>query len=139
MTRPVPVLVSAGQTAGLCWICWRPLEEYTDGEGRVFLGCPPCRAEIERLQVLERRLKIGAMLEGMGKAGVGLPAVLEEGAPSRGGYHRCRPGELRLARSIAASRGLVAAARATGLKYQTLYGHAKREGWRVKACGRGAR
>jgi len=135
VTRPLPVLVSAGQTAGLCWICYGPLEEYTV-EGRVYQGCPPCRAEIERLQVLERRLKIGAMLEKMGKSGAGLPG---KGAPSTRGYHRCGRGELRLARSIAASRGLVAAARATGLKYRTLYGHARKGGWKVKRIGRGPR
>jgi hypothetical protein len=128
-SRGIPVPASAGLASDLCWICWRQLEDYTDGEGRVYRGCPPCRAEIERLQALDQRrrrfevMRVGAMR--------GAPKAV---APSRPTWPRCGKAELRHARAVARREGLVAAAKATGLNYHTLYAHAKREGW---ALGRG--
>jgi hypothetical protein len=130
VTRPrgVPVPTSAGLVSDQCWICWRPLEDYTDGEGRVYRGCEPCRLEIERLQRLEVRGRVLLVRPSS-------PAVPEKLAPARVKYHQCRPGELRHARAIARREGLVVAAKATGLNYFTLYGHARREGWRVRRRG----
>lgn len=123
VTRPLPVLASAGQVSDRCWICWRPLTDYTGGEGRVYRGCGPCRAEIERLQG-ECRMRGPLVRRG--------PPVPAEGAPSGRRCHQCGRGELRHARAVARREGLVAAAKATGLNYSTLYGHARREGWVVK-------
>jgi hypothetical protein len=117
------------QKAGDCWICWRELTPYTDGEGRVAYGCKPCRREIERLQAFERRHTFTRILHNLDR----VPSVAVGSRSGTGRrYHVCTRDELQRARFVAARYGLAAAARDTGIKYPTLYLRARKEHWPVR-------
>lgn len=125
-----PVTLSAGpriEPVSLCWICKGPLEFWTDGDGHLDEGCTACRQKIEALQrhpglFFFRPMAVTAALPVPEPSGPDVVYVPCQLAPSR----------LKRAREIASREGMVVAARRTGVKYETVYWHAKRERWRVR-------
>ena len=128
MTKPLSQRVPTTDLQP-CWICGLPLEHYTDGDGRVYEGCPPCRIKIEtmvrRLQLLDPR----SHWELACRRRVYQPTV----APEPDGPPPVReiPPLVQMAQFVAEREGLPAAVRCTGLGYWGLRYRAKQGGWRL--------